>query len=276
MPSPQSRSDRQSLALVLLLTIVVGAGFYAWLRTLEVPTQPQMAAEVRDAGTPDAGPPPPPLQELDPEVRRTLAGVSADQAWGEWLKEIDLARRFAAAVTAVAEGESPRASVPFLAPKGEFTTREQRKKTWMDPDSYARYDLVTRAVAAIDPGRAAAAYTLLRPHLDRAHAEIGRPGTTFDETFAQAIDRLVSVPIPAGKLELVPKGAGYAFADPELEARSPAEKHLLRMGPENMRRVQAKLEDLRRALGLRPGLSASSGGATSAPGPARRSGPASP
>lgn len=236
----------------MLTVVAIGvAGAAAWwFWTREGPPAP--IAEVVDAGVPDAGLPLPPLHEMDPEVRRVLDGVSSDPAWAQWLKEIDLLRRFTAAVAAVADGESPRASVPFLAPGGEFTTREGKQKTSIDPRSYARYDLVTRAVAAIDARKAAAGYAALKPHLDRAYAEIGPPGATFDETLTRAIDRLVSVPVPRGDLELVPHGAVYAFRDPELEARSAAEKHLIRMGSENMRRIQSKLEELRGGLGLRP------------------------
>jgi Protein of unknown function (DUF3014) len=70
-----------------------------------------------------------------------------------------------------------------------------------------------------------------------------------------------------GDVELVPRGALWAFKDEALEQRSAAEKHLLRMGPENMQRVQVKLHELRGALGL--SVSATSRGepATPPPGP---------
>ena len=42
----------------------------------------------------------------------------------------------------------------------------------------------------------------------------------------------------------------YEYADPRLEAMTPAQKALLRMGPRNVPRVQAKLRELAAALGL--------------------------
>ena len=51
-------------------------------------------------------------------------------------------------------------------------------------------------------------------------------------------------------VELVPAVRSYHFADPALEALSPAQKQLLRLGPGNARRVQAKLRELAPALGL--------------------------
>ena len=42
--------------------------------------------------------------------------------------------------------------------------------------------------------------------------------------------------------------AAYQYADPELESLSAAQKQLLRMGPDNMRRIQTTLRALRREL----------------------------
>jgi hypothetical protein len=49
---------------------------------------------------------------------------------------------------------------------------------------------------------------------------------------------------------VAPKGALYVYTAPELEGLSRAQKHLLRMGPGNVRVIQAKLRELRTALGL--------------------------
>jgi len=51
-------------------------------------------------------------------------------------------------------------------------------------------------------------------------------------------------------IELAREEVNLKFADTELEGMSAAQKHLFRMGPDNIRRVQAKLEKLRATLGL--------------------------
>ncbi len=43
----------------------------------------------------------------------------------------------------------------------------------------------------------------------------------------------------------------YRYVDPKLEALSPAQKQLLRMGPENAQKIQAKLRELAGVLGLK-------------------------
>jgi hypothetical protein len=53
-----------------------------------------------------------------------------------------------------------------------------------------------------------------------------------------------------GRVELVQPNVMYEFANPELESLSPLQKQVLRMGPENVRRLQSYLRDLAAAMGL--------------------------
>ena len=47
------------------------------------------------------------------------------------------------------------------------------------------------------------------------------------------------------------RGASYAYADPRYEALTGAQKQLLRMGPANAQRVQARLREFKNALDAR-------------------------
>jgi len=49
-------------------------------------------------------------------------------------------------------------------------------------------------------------------------------------------------------VELTRLSVAYGFADARLQRLEPAQKQLLRMGPENVKRVQAKLRELVAAL----------------------------
>jgi len=66
-----------------------------------------------------------------------------------------------------------------------------------------------------------------------------------------AIKEVLDTPEPgSGQIELQRVSLVYQFADPKLEALPPLQKQLLRMGPENSRRVKAYLRELAAALGL--------------------------
>jgi hypothetical protein len=183
-------------------------------------------------------------------VRDLLHGLSSDADFLRWLSAEDLVRRFTAATNLIAEGQSPRLPLSFMAPSGGFRVARRAGLTVMAPESHARYDAVGRAVASVDARGVQRVYLELKPLLDAAHAEIAPPGSSLEQALAQAIDRLTRVEVPGGPVALTPKGALYVYADPRLEALGAAEKHLLRMGPDNMRKVQAKLTELAGALGL--------------------------
>jgi hypothetical protein len=56
----------------------------------------------------------------------------------------------------------------------------------------------------------------------------------------------------AEEAALAPHATVLRYADPALEALTPAQKQLLRTGPRNVRLVQAKLRELQAALAAAP------------------------
>jgi hypothetical protein len=172
-----------------------------------------------------------------------LAWVGADE---------DLTRTFVAGIERVAQGKSPRTQMAVLAPEGGFQAAADGVGGLVaTPESFARYDLIADIASAIDTEAVALAYQRLRPLLNEAYREIGPQGADFDRALARAIAVLQQVPIvDSPALEATVEG--YRYRNPELEALSPAQKHLLRMGADNVRRLQAKLAALAAAIGLPP------------------------
>lgn len=252
-PPPPAEPPRPSRAkavgiLGALMVLALVASYFGLRRAPE-------PAPVVSAPVPDAGPAVAPaaevsLPESDARVRELVGKLSVDPELAKWLQERDLVRRFTAAVGNIAEGESPRTVLAFMAPAGAFQATDSGQRTTIDARSYARYDLVARVFGSIDANGSALVFRELRPLIDQAYAEIAPPGQTFDKTFGRAIQHLLDVPVPQGPVELKAKGALFVYAAPELEGLSRAQKHLLRMGPENMRTMQAKLRELQGALNL--------------------------
>jgi hypothetical protein len=86
--------------------------------------------------------------------------------------------------------------------------------------------------------------------LDKAFKELGYPGVTFSQRVQQAIGQLLQVPLIYKDMELEKKVLSFAFTDVNLEDLSPAQKHLLRMGPGNVARIQNKLRNLAAGLNM--------------------------
>lgn len=88
--------------------------------------------------------------------------------------------------------------------------------------------------------------------MESAYREIGEPGTTFEPVLARALQRLINTPVPDEEIAVQygKDGVICKFVNGSLEALSPAQKHLVRMGPKNMRLIQNKLKEIESALHL--------------------------
>jgi hypothetical protein len=259
-PKPDSRKAVLVAVGALVLVALLGLGAYL-LRGKQEPATPATPAAqpVAAAPTPAAqetaetpSVPLPSLGQSDARVRELVGPLSSQPELRKWLASTeDLVRRFATAVSNISEGESPRAALSFMAPPGTFQVVEREGRTVIAPESFARYEVVTRVLTSLDTQASARTYKVLRPLINEAYKEISRPGQGFDATLARAIQKMLDTPVPEGDIEVVDTpGVNYVYAAPELEQLSAAQKHLLRMGPANARAVQAKLRELQGALAL--------------------------
>jgi hypothetical protein len=190
----------------------------------------------------------PPLEESDGPLRTLAERLSAHPEWARWLVTDRLVERFVASVASIAAESSPRTHVPFMAPTGDFVVRDEGDRLVIDPASYQRYDLVTDVFVSLDTQGTVRLYRQLRPLFEEAYQELGFPAGSFDADLARAIDGVLAVEVPDGQVEVTEGVRSYRYVDPALEARSPAEGHVLRLGPRNAERVQTKIAELRRAL----------------------------
>lgn len=246
--------DKKPLLIGLSVALLFGAGAMLYFKKPAPPSMPaqQTPAPATPAPAQPTEPaePLPPLAESDAFFRKKLAALLQSNAAVEgWLKTDDLIRRAAAATALVAAGDSPRESLAFLAPKQKFKMIKKGGRMVADPASFARYDAVASAVASLDAQGAAKLVEQLDPLFQQACAELGAMNCSFKDSLLRSIRHLCAAPVPEGEPALRAKVISYAYVDDRLEKLSKAQKHLLRMGPANQRKVQAKLRELGRALG---------------------------
>gem|GEM_PF-1737579 len=274
--TPPSGKGGLVIAGLLGLVILGLAGGGAWWFLQE--EAPKPVAQV-DAGTPvpDAAAPEVThsLEEGDALLAQAPEGPSNAQRLAKLLKREGMISTLTAAVNMVAEGSTPAPALSFITIPGRYTVQEDgakkppkkakkgKKKAkaappapadgriFVSPASYARYDDVTALFTAMDAEAAAKKYDRLRPYFDTAFKVIGKPGKRFDDVLTEAIQRLVSVKLLEGKIELERKVVLYTYKDPALEAQSGAAKQLLRMGPKNGKAIQDYLRKFANAAGLK-------------------------
>jgi len=203
---------------------------------VETPPDLEPAPEVERAPEAEL----PPLAESDPFVRERLEPLDLPQPWVE---QGDYVRRLAVVMENATRGTYPRRQLAFLAPQGAFEVIERGETVYVDSVSYDRYDRYVDEVTSIEPARLAGLLETLNPLIETALAELGveaPPG----QTFATAVQAVLAVPVLEGDVELVRPNVMYRYADPDLESLSPLKKQVLRMGPENVERLQGYLRRL--------------------------------
>lgn len=266
--SPEDgRGPRRGLPLGAMATLAVvalgliGGTVYLLLRKPSAPRPAPIASPAAALGTPSPSPTPtamdlPPLDHSDTLFRDLAKGLSAHPQIVVWLAAHDFVRTLTAVVENVAEGDSPRPHLGFLAPKGSFGVTRRKGRLAIDPRSYGRYDDFADAVASLDAAGCARVYSVLAPLFEAAYRDLGHPESGFAKAAGRAIASLIEVPVLEGDVAVRPVPRAvivYELVDPRLEHLSPAQKHLLRMGPRNVGRIQAKLSELAGALGLQKG-----------------------
>ena len=256
--------NRTIIGIFVALVVIIAAAIGWWYLSRETVDQPLETA-VAATPTPVAEPTPTlearlssrlsgtTLATSDIVVRELASELSSQPKLAAWLVNDDLIRRFVASVDNIASGVSPQTHLDFLRPKEGFEVDVERNgDVVIEPDSYRRYDLVAQVFASLDTEGTVALYRELKPLIDEAYAEISPANADFDDRLDIAIDRLLAVPVLEGPAQVEQLIVTYAWADDELESLSAAQRHFLRMGPDNVRLIQGKLRELRAALAAQP------------------------
>lgn len=184
------------------------------------------------------------LEESDDVLRGFLENITSDPRFAKWMMTDHLIKNFVAAVDNIAHGLSPREQVDFFEPEGEFLVEGKEDLYIIDEDTYKRYNPVANVFESIDTGKSVQLYRRSRPLIQEAYKELGYPDADFDDTMERAIRELLAVPLIEEDIVLISKIESFELHDPELENLSQAQKHLLRMGPDNIRKIQNKLREL--------------------------------
>jgi hypothetical protein len=252
--TPPNRRPVLIVAVAAGLILALAGGYMVLRRAPSEPPAPAAAKPVEAPKTQGAEAGDqillPPLEETDALVRQLVGKLSSHPVVAAWLTTEGLILNFVVVTAAVANGDKPATELKSIRPIGRFRTKTAKDTIYLDPTSYQRYDRYADAVSALDARGAARLYATLKPRVGDAYRRLGSLGAEFDPVLEKAILELLRVPIVEGDVALEPKGIVYAFADPQLEGMSAAQKQLLRMGPRNVRAIQTKLREMAPYLGI--------------------------
>ena len=258
-----ARSER-SKWIVLILLVGIGVGILGYVIVQRAKPKVTVAAPV-SAPAPAPAPPAkqgplveaenialPPLAEMDALLRQLVVKLSSHPKVLTWLMTNGLIDNFTVATLNVSEGKSPVMHWRSLAPQARFSVINSTDGVLIDPKSYRRYDEYAAAIGALDAPGTARLYLTVKPRITEAYRALGFPEGDFDLVLERAMHELVTTPLIQKDVLLKEKVITYKFDDPNVESLTAAQKQLLRMGPDNMRLVQAKLREIGTQLALHP------------------------
>ncbi|HEY7498551.1 MAG TPA: DUF3014 domain-containing protein [Vicinamibacterales bacterium] len=255
-PERGNAAFRIAAIVVVLLGLVAAGYFLLWRRAQPAPNDVRVHTEQAVASTPkpvaEAGETIdlPPLAQSDAIVRELVGKISSHPTVASWLTTDNLIRNFTVVVQNISSGRTPSRFLTRVKPAGTFQVIERGSDLRVDPRSFHRYDAYADAVSALDARGTARLYATLKPRIDEAYRELGYPEGNFDQVMQRAIVELLKTPVVDSTPALVTKSVVYEYADPKLQALSPAQRQFLRMGPRNVRLVQAKLREIAPLLGI--------------------------
>jgi Protein of unknown function (DUF3014) len=194
---------------------------------------------------PAEAPAPVALDASDAPLATALRSLFGAERVEKWLFPDRLVRRFVATVDNL-----PRSTVSMkvrsLQPvSGSFAAERAGEELVIAPANAARYTPYVQAFERVDAKQFAGVYLRYYPWFQQAYEELGYPKAYFNDRLVAVIDHLLATPEPIGPVKLVQPKVLYQYADPNLESLSAGQKALVRMGPDNARRVKAKLRALR-------------------------------
>lgn len=270
-------SEEQSQPKSLVPHIIIGVaviaaviGGYLWLSkepapvpkpaVIEVPVEPEVVATEQEPQEqqeqlaepePEYEEPlslPEPIDISDAAVKTALLNESPNETFGRLLVNEGLLQRFVVYVTNLADNSIADNYQFLVAPEQDFRVYQQAGKDWIDASSYKRYSPYVDILESLDTSSLMQLYQDYQPAINDIFGEISGSGGSFDRRINRAIDELLDTPEVPVPVEVYTDSVMYRYTDERLESLSAPQKQLLRTGPENMRRIKAKLREIKQVL----------------------------
>ncbi len=269
------------IAAAILIALALAGGWYWWQqRQPKLPALTAAATETAPVAAAPAAPPPavaepviqhpveattaaaePPrtLDQSDGVVAQALSALLGSKPGASMVRRDDFVRRAVVTIDNLGRPHAAPRLWPVNPMAGKFSVERQGDTEVVAAANSVRYSAFVAFAESLDSARAAALYKQHYPLFQTAYKELGYPNAYFNDRVVAVIDQLLATPEPAGPLAVrltEVKGevastqpwTRYEFADPQLEALPSGSKMLLRMGPDNARKLKAKLREFRAAI----------------------------
>ena len=189
------------------------------------------------------------LGKSDDSFRKALVKVSANLL--DWFNVKDVIRKYILIINDLSQSQILYKHRKFLKMPQAMVVKNDLQGLYMEKTSYSRYDRLANAVDAINVQKGLSLYLAFRPLFKQVYDEFSYPEDyRLEDIFMKAAASVIEAPIITGRVSLLRHSMRYKFADKKLEALNDVEKQMIRMGPENTKKIQNKLRQLVEAMSV--------------------------
>ena len=103
-------------------------------------------------------------------------------------------------------------------------------------------------IAGMNDDQLVSTFKELSPLFDEAFEELGYGDMRFDDRMFEAFQMILAAPIIEDPIELSSISVNYQFVDTKLEALPNVQKFMVRMGPDNTRKIKSAVRTLQQKL----------------------------
>lgn len=187
------------------------------------------------------------LEKNDDGFRRGVDSVSKKLV--DWFDGTDIIKKYIVVINDLSQNQIIYKHRGFIKAPGRFLVKKDSYGLYVAEESYTRYEQFTDAIVSIDMKKGLDLYLLFKPLFVNVYKEFAYPkGYHLEDIFMKAAASVINAPVLEGRISLVKHSIIYKYADKNLEELNDVEKLMLRMGPENTKKIQVKLRQLVEAI----------------------------
>jgi hypothetical protein len=189
------------------------------------------------------------LEDSDESFKKSVKGVSEN--FLSWFNIKHVIRKYLIIINDLSQNQILYKHRKFLKIPQRIIVKNDSHGLYLAKESYGRYNLLADAIASIDTKKGIDLYVRFKPLFEQVYEEFGYPEEyRLEDIFMKAAANVLKAPRQKGRINLVRHSLRYKFADKKLEALNNVEKQMLRMGPDNTKKIQAKLRQLATAIAV--------------------------
>ncbi len=212
-----------------------------------VPSATAIQHPVPVGSGPDSAPAPA-LDHSDQTFHDALTALPGAQSLEKLLVPDNIIRHIVVTIDNLSKKKVAVNQRPIKPTSGQFMTSSSGDQLTLNPQNYARYQPFMDVVKAVDVDKTVQLYFHFYPLFQSAFDDLGYQDAYFNDHVLTLIDHLLETPDVNGPIALTQPNVMYLYADPALEALSPGQKTLIRMGPANEALIKKRLRELKAQL----------------------------